>query len=537
MDGVHISGADFAIAHPFGFCVDRDGRLCLVGASLEKRHGLSVGELVGAHVTLTDHGVSKDVLEVEVGPKRPLEVRLKHCGLVLRGCLIAIDDGCRLFLGSPVVSSLSEARERELYFGDFPPHDSTPGLLLNLQSSETSLRDARRLSADLEVALAKAEGAAEAKSRFLAVMSHEIRTPLNGFGSMVDLLRKSDLSPAQDELVDVIDDCSQVLLQLITDILDWSRNEARGVELVPAPTMLARVVSAAAGNFEAQAQSKGVEIELVFALGLPVWVRIDASRVRQVVANLVGNAVKFTSTGTVRVDVSSVEQGRLRIDVKDSGIGVPEQARAYLFEPFEQVDSSRTRQYGGSGLGLSIARQLARAMGGDVVLAETSPTGSVFRFEFTVELADDATADVAPKVEEKALPGGLRVLVAEDERTNQLIIRRLLDRLGVECDVVENGDEAVRAFESERYDVILMDMMMPVLSGSDACRRIRASENPRRGLPIVACSAAVFDADRQEAHDAGMDDFLAKPIRLEELRAVLAKQVDGTTPTSPPDPS
>ena len=528
MSGVPISDCDFAAAQPFGFCVDGEGRLCLVGSSLASRHGLAVGDPALDHFEITGRGANGDLLALPTGPKRALALRLRNGSLIVRGCLLELEDGRRAFLGSPVVSSLEEAKTFALKLGDFPPHDPTPDLLLNLQTTETSLRDARKLSKDLEVALAEAKAAVDAKSRFLAVMSHEIRTPLNGFGAMVDLLRHSALTPAQEEQVDVIDDCAKVLLQLINDILDWSRNDAQSVELQAEATAVERVVSAAVSNFEAQALTKGVALELQIAADVPEWVRIDPARTRQVVANLVGNAVKFTSRGSVRVEVDRVSPERLRIDVRDSGIGVPEEARGRLFRPFEQVDGSRTRRYGGSGLGLSIARQLARAMGGDVELHTTSEQGSVFRFEFQFEpaeaqqrIADEARADVA-------LPSGLRVLVAEDERTNQLIIRRLLTRLAVECDVVSDGLQAVEAIEYEAYDLVLMDMMMPNLSGIDACRRIRSSDVEWRDLPIVACSAAVFDTDRQEASRAGMDGFLSKPVRLEQLRETLVRHLVDT---------
>ena len=284
-------------------------------------------------------------------------------------------------------------------------------------------------------------------------------------------------------------------------------------------------MSQAVANFRALAEERGVQLGMNCCCNGVHWVAIDPERTRQVLANLIGNAIKFTSEG--RVDVAlETTGGRLVVDVVDTGVGIPEASRGRMFEPFMQADSSTTRRFGGTGLGLAISRQLARAMGGDVELVRSDATGSHFRFSaHAPAAAPPVVATAAPAARAPERFDGLRVLVVDDDATNQVIAQRLLGKLGAEATVVGDGMAAVEAAQNGAYDLILMDLMMPVMGGIEAAQRIRASTGQSKAAPIVAFSASTFASDHAAAQAAGMNGFLEKPVRLAGVRDVLRQFV------------
>jgi len=372
-------------------------------------------------------------------------------------------------------------------------------------------------TAELEAALLRAEVGTRAKGEFLAVMSHEIRTPLNGILGTTELLGLSQLDDEQREHVQLVRRSGQMLLTIINDVLDFSKIEAGKLELHPRDFDLTAELEGVVGLHRPLAQVRGVTLELELAPGLPRRVNADPDRLLQVVGNLLSNAVKFTHHGRISVRVTSEpENGRERIssEVSDSGIGMDAAALSRLFTPFTQADSSTTRRYGGTGLGLAICARLVERMGGRVSAESQPGVGTTFRFDF---LADHATT--AAKVPEQ-LSGsegtGLRVLLAEDNAINQAIGARLLRLQGCHVEVAGDGQEAVERVRRGEFDLVLMDVQMPLLDGMGATRAIRAmplSHQPR----IVALTANAFESDRQACFVAGMDAFLSKPMRLELL--------------------
>ncbi|MEZ6014637.1 MAG: ATP-binding protein [Planctomycetota bacterium] len=515
----------FTRCFPFGFYADGAGNIVALGSALARRlsvvDGLTVDALVEVQRPRRTANLVRFALEDPRAEDMLVTLKLRHDGLCLKGQLTRTAGAPGfIFIGSTLVQNVEELRSSGLQLKDFAPHDATPDMLLMLQANMTSLNDARKLAAELAVSVDEARTAAEAKGRFLAVMSHEIRTPMNGFGSMIDLLLGTALDPAQREAVDVIDECATALGALLNDILDHSKIEAGAIELERVAFDPRSACEGVLRLFRRRATEKGLDLCLEVAPEVPGFIRNDPARFRQVVSNLVGNALKFTEVGEIVVHVSAPREGRLLLAVQDTGPGVPEAVRPMLFQPFSQGDSSTTRRYGGTGLGLTICRQLAQLMGGDARLARSDSSGSTFELELEAPRAEAAASDRALELELNDLRA-LEVLVAEDNPTNRLIIARLLARLDVVATIVEDGQRAVEAVRQRAFDLILMDLGMPELDGVGAARAIRALEVPHRDLPIVAFSAGAFAEDREAARAAGMNGFLTKPVRLVELARAL----------------
>lgn len=400
------------------------------------------------------------------------------------------------------------------------------------------LRVARRLVAheraltaamrDLEEARDRAEGANVAKSQFLANMSHEIRTPLNGVLGMAEVLSRSVLDPADRQKVQVIRNSGEALLALLNDILDLSKVEAGKMELDIHPFDLGQAVDAATLAFAEVAAHKGLRFLVeVDPAARGVWLG-DGGRVRQVLANFTSNAVKFTAAGEVRVRVRRTAQG-FACTVSDSGVGIAPDRLEQLFRRFSQVDPSATRRFGGTGLGLAISREFVELMGGRVAVTSVEGGGSAFSFDLPMSwLHDSATPpDTAPDA--PSLPPALRVLAAEDNPTNRMLLAAMLEPMGMELTLVEDGAEAVKAFADCRFDVVLMDIQMPVMNGVDAARAMRALE-AREGLeptPILAVSANVMRHQIDEYRDAGMNGFVAKPLATAALVAAVEDALAG----------
>jgi len=396
---------------------------------------------------------------------------------------------------------------------------------LHILSVAEDITDVRNDKEALRRAAAEAEAANRAKSEFLANMSHEIRTPLNGVMGVAGALARTPLAPDQQEMVSIIETSAKTLETLLSDILDLARIEAGRMELRPEPFDLGGSVNACVAVFEAAAHAKGLDMKVAVdgdALGSYVG---DAGRIRQILSNLLGNAVKFTTHGAVSLKISARRDevsSILRFEVRDSGIGFDAETKARLFSRFQQADGSITRRFGGSGLGLAISRSLAEAMGG-CLEADACP-GKGATFTFTLELPRcEGAAEVWSESQEREVAAnplvGLRVLLAEDHPTNRRVVELILGAAGVDLTCVENGAEAVEAFQANPFDLVLMDMQMPVMDGLTAIREIRRGEQASGSgrTPIYVLTANAMPEHVGASVAAGADDHISKPIRAEAL--------------------
>ncbi len=518
-----------------------DYRFTIWNARMESIFGVSREQVVG----LTDQELFPD-------PKEALLYRETDEGVMRGGRIVDIPE-------ERVTTSRGGILAHTI---KVPIHgqDGTPETLLGILEDITEKRAAEdRLNSTLE-ALETAKKAAEhanrAKSELLANMSHEIRTPMNAIIGMAGLLEDTGLNEDQREYLDTIRISSEILMALINDILDFSKIEAGKLELESIDFDIVDTVENVLEMFTAKAREKGLTLSRETSAGVPSRLRGDSARLSQILMNLVGNAVKFTETGGVTVrllcDSETEAQATIRVEVIDTGIGIPEDRLDGLFQPFSQGDSSMSRKYGGTGLGLAISAHLARIMGGELSVRTRVGEGATFWFTMVLEKGDDVRRTEESRREKgvKSSAGGtatppadadeavspLKILLVEDNPANRKVGLGILKKLGYTADTAENGREALDAARETAYDLILMDIQMPEMDGFEATRRLREADvrATRPDVPVIAMTAHAMKGDRDRCLAAGMDDYVAKPIGPERLRDAIDRRASGASASSTP---
>ena len=405
--------------------------------------------------------------------------------------------------------------------------------LLEAQSSRESLENQamklKRLAEHSEKATRNAELAARTKSDFLAMMSHEIRTPLNGIIGMTAMLSGSCLTAEDRECIETIRNSGEALLSIVNDVLDFSKIEAGCFDIECADFELPKAIQETLQVMQDAARRKSLHLAAKIDPALPKVVRGDIVRLRQILLNLLSNAIKFSSTGTIelRADFRCLEDAgyELRFAVIDQGIGISQEQQAKLFRPYTQAEASTARRFGGTGLGLAICKRLSGMMGGDIHVESELGEGSCFSFTTKVlPGCDPAFSREVRILQSRLLTGGkkgARLLLVEDNGVNQRVALLMLRKLGYGADLATNGREAIEAVTSHPYDLVLMDCRMPEMDGFEATQQIRLSAGRSAQIPIIAMTACAFAEDREACLKSGMNDYLAKPVRVQELGAKL----------------
>lgn len=510
---------------PFHIRINSDLEVISVGKSLKK---------------LTQKTIGSDFSEI-VAVKRPrlpavsyenlsnlqgnlLLLTVQELEVVLRGQVVLDGEEDLVFCVSPWMTDAKQMEGLGLNLRDFALHDPIMDLLQLLSYHAMSIDELRMQAVALEQAKEDAEVALRARSDFLSVMTHEIRTPLNAVIGMANQLLEENPRPDQLDSIKTLRFSGDSLLALVNDILDYSKLEAGKIELELVPVNLKDLLENIRKTFEPLARKQQIDLLLETTPELPDAILGDFTRISQVLFNLVGNAIKFTPQGKVRIRVStreeSAKKAKLLFEIIDTGVGIPKDKLAAIFDDFVQITSVVSRAHAGTGLGLSISRKILQLHNSDIHVTSHEGEGSVFSFELLVEKTQTVRAKVATELGPLT---GLRVLLVEDNQINVKIAARYLKKWGTLYEIAHDGNEAVQHAAAQGFDVILMDLLMPEKDGYEATQEIRSTVgNPNQNSPIIALSASLFDDVRKKALKVGLSGFLDKPFRPETLHQTLA---------------
>ncbi|WKA29833.1 ATP-binding protein [Bradyrhizobium roseum] len=510
-----------------GLCMsDRDRKLVLSNPRFREIYDLDERQVEpGVSVdTLMQKAIAGgDRFELPEGSNRDTAWQEHRVARLANGRSISVR--CTPTPGGGWVSTHADITEREIAAATLA--DRVAELTHARNSLEAQKLELMATTEALSRSRDAAEAASRAKSDFLAMMSHEVRTPMAGMMGMIDLLAGTDLDDEQRSLTNIAHESANSLLGVVNNILDFSKLEAGNVTPESIPFSLKHSVAAVVNLLGLKARGKGLLLETSVSEEIPEYLSGDPNRIGQIMLNLVGNAIKFTEQGSVRIEASQVVvaeyQIELRIKVIDTGPGIPPDVLASLFSPFTQADSSVSRRYGGTGLGLAICRQLCRMMGGDIGVESEPGRGSVFWFNVRCAPCLEPPAMASPPLAPRGVSAGsdIKILVAEDSPIIRTLISKLLARLGYQANLVTNGAQALEAMQKEHYDLVLMDMQMPVMDGITATRQIRALPGLERDIPIIALTANALVGERERCLAAGMNAFLTKPIQPNLLAAAI----------------
>jgi len=519
---------------PFHIVLNKEWQVLQVGSSLKRIYpSLSQNTSIKDHCSLRGTVKHDDPWDLDHLTQRLLLVEIQGTEIVLRGQIIECEkDSLLLFIGSPWVRDTSTMRILDLSISDFAVHDPTIDFVLVVQASQMALKESKELAEELDEqrsiaieARTMAEKANEEKSTFLANISHEIRTPLHNILAITSLLDTRSMDEAQCRDIDLIRSSSESLLGLLNNVLDLSKLEAGYIEPYNEDFSLRELLYNALGPLRWNADQKGLVFEIALSPQMPEMIYGDMGKLRQIIVNLVNNAVKFTETGLVKVSAdTSVSDAsvELRIEVLDTGIGISADQRESIFQAFTQASASTNRKYGGTGLGLSICSHLAALVGGRIELESELGKGSVFSFVCRYDLPQNSN-EAMPEVLAHTQSPELRILLAEDNATSRLVAQRILERKGFFVSLAENGKQALDSHAQQEFDLVLMDVQMPIVDGLAATRKIREREQSKHRVPIIALTANATSEDRNKCAAAGMDDYLAKPFSADDLYEVLGR--------------
>ena len=514
---------------PFFIRIGRDCRIQKTGNSLAKLVPDILHTRIGEKIILSRPKTQDIDFESLLKLQGQLVLLTIPVGdIQLRGQIIQDEDNDHvLLLVSPWFREISQFEQSGLTYNDFAIHDPIMDVLQLLSFYAISIKDLQTQTTELENARLKLEMALKAKRDFLSVMTHELRTPLNAVLGMTYQLLEESPKPSQLEMMDTLKFSGENLLNLVNDILDYSKLEAGMAELDVQAVKIKRLLQQTKKSFDTHAKNNELDLILDLDSQMPEYVMTDKIRLSQVLINLIGNALKFTPRGSIRIKTEVLTQLESRVQLQfsviDTGIGIPEEKISNIFNEFTQVSSSANRKFGGTGLGLAITRKILKLFGTDIQVASKIGQGSTFSFCLNLETVKEQSEE-SPKLLSCAQLDGLRVLIAEDNEINLRIVTRYLKKWGIDYGAARNGQEALDLVNKRAFDLILMDLLMPDMDGYEASSRIRSLTDPgKNSIPIVALSASLFDDVKDHINMVGINGYLGKPFRPDDLHSIIVK--------------